>query len=401
MMKDKKWKSYTINLLVVSVLLLLVPCITYAVPGAINYQGYLTDSNGDPLDGSFSIQFAIYDTEVGGTPIWSEIHSNVSVTKGIFNAILGNNTPIVPSYLEGDRYLGVQVGTDEEMSPRRKLTSVAFAIRAQVAESALNGVPIGTVLDWWRPNSEWPVPDGFKVCDGTEVSDEDSPLNGISVPDLRDKFILGVSNVNDIGVVGGQTNHAHNVDINHDHAVSFTSASGIHSHDIDPPIQQTSTSGLHSHSVDIPNYTASLSTEYAGSHNHEWSWLYTDSANHRQWGTYLSDGTPELIYLWNNGIGNEGEGCYPLCASLDNYHYTKKGGVHQHTYHINHDHPAVSSSSSGNHSHSVDIATFTSGNSGLHEHSFDLPPLGSQIVSTENESNLPPYYGLLKIMRIK
>ena len=39
--------------------LLLVSSISYAIPQTINYQGYLTDSGGYPLDGTVNIVFSL------------------------------------------------------------------------------------------------------------------------------------------------------------------------------------------------------------------------------------------------------------------------------------------------------------------------------------------------------
>ena len=40
-----------------------------AVPGVINYQGYITDSDGEPLNGGGTITFTIYDAAVGGATL--------------------------------------------------------------------------------------------------------------------------------------------------------------------------------------------------------------------------------------------------------------------------------------------------------------------------------------------
>ena len=52
------------------------------------------------------------------------------------------------------------------------------------------------------------------------------------------------------------------------------------------------------------------------------------------------------------------------------------------------------------HNHSLDIEPFGSHAAGSHSHSVDLP-LHTQGKTTTTAQNLPPYYGLLKIMRIK
>ena len=43
-----------------------------AVPDGINYQGYLTNADGTPVDASVSITFNVYNVDIGGEPLWSD-----------------------------------------------------------------------------------------------------------------------------------------------------------------------------------------------------------------------------------------------------------------------------------------------------------------------------------------
>lgn len=54
-------------------------------------------------------------------------------------------------------------------------------------------VPVGAVIDWYRPRPDTPVPDGFRICNGDTVTDPRSVFNGAKVPILTDKFIMGVT----------------------------------------------------------------------------------------------------------------------------------------------------------------------------------------------------------------
>ena len=53
-------------------------------------------------------------------------------------------------------------------------------------------VPVGAVIDWYRPRPTTPVPLGFLICNGATVADPQSELNGTQVPDLTDRFVMGV-----------------------------------------------------------------------------------------------------------------------------------------------------------------------------------------------------------------
>lgn len=101
------------------------------VPQMINYQGKLTKSTGAPLDTTIQIVFSIYADSNGTTLKWTETQGAVKVEKGIFNVLLGNVNSIPDSVFDGSiRYLGVKVGTDPEITPRKPMVSVAYAMRA-------------------------------------------------------------------------------------------------------------------------------------------------------------------------------------------------------------------------------------------------------------------------------
>jgi hypothetical protein len=134
-MKGEKTGKISIILMVAMFLLTITQLVYAAVPQTINYQGYLTDSGGNPINGTVSMTFSLYDVSAGGTALWSETQS-VTVNNGIYNVILGSGTPINLPF-DTQYYLGVQVGTDPEMTPRQTLTSVPYAMRANVADTAM------------------------------------------------------------------------------------------------------------------------------------------------------------------------------------------------------------------------------------------------------------------------
>jgi hypothetical protein len=108
-----------------------------AVPQTISYQGYLTDSSGQPMNGTVGMTFSLYNVATGGSALWTEGHS-VTVTNGVHSVILGGSSLVpVPITLPFDQqyYLGIRVGSDPEMSPRQKLTSGGYAIRSGYADS--------------------------------------------------------------------------------------------------------------------------------------------------------------------------------------------------------------------------------------------------------------------------
>jgi hypothetical protein len=107
-----------------------------AVAQLINYQGVLTDPMGNAVpDGDYEIVFSIYGVPAGGSALWTETQT-VTVSGGIYNVQLGVLQPFKPGLsFDGDLYLAVKVESDLEMSPRLRLTSVGFALKAEDSET--------------------------------------------------------------------------------------------------------------------------------------------------------------------------------------------------------------------------------------------------------------------------
>jgi len=115
-----------------------------SIPQFFNYQGRLLTSGGTNVtDGTYAIKFSLYDAATGGTPIWTASGTtglptalNVTVTNGLFSVLLGDSSfqsQNTLSNLDWDQdglYLGVTIAADSEMSPRKKLSSVPFALNA-------------------------------------------------------------------------------------------------------------------------------------------------------------------------------------------------------------------------------------------------------------------------------
>jgi hypothetical protein len=138
-----KFSSVIVILLTFTVL----PALALAeTPQLINFQGKAFDSNGDPLDGTFSIEFTIYDATTEGNTVWFETQPSVEITDGIFHVLLGSETPI-EHFVFGQpaRYLGVKIGSDPEMTPRTKVATVPFSYRVATVDGAEGGYIDGSL----------------------------------------------------------------------------------------------------------------------------------------------------------------------------------------------------------------------------------------------------------------
>jgi hypothetical protein len=103
-----------------------------AIPYTINYQGYLTNAGGSPVNGTVSMTFSLYTVVSGGTVLWTETQ-NVIVSGGIYGVILGSVSALTPVAFDVPYWLGVRVGSDAEMTPRVQLTSVGYAFTSDMA----------------------------------------------------------------------------------------------------------------------------------------------------------------------------------------------------------------------------------------------------------------------------
>jgi len=100
------------------------------IPQTISYQGVLTDTSGKAVpDGVYNLTFKLYNEIIGGTPLWSETQP-VTVSKGIFHAILGAVNPLALAF-DTQYWLGVTVEGGSELTPRIKLTSAPYSLNTQ------------------------------------------------------------------------------------------------------------------------------------------------------------------------------------------------------------------------------------------------------------------------------
>lgn len=261
------------------------------IPQMINYQGYLTDAEGNPEDtGEYTLTFAIYDAASGGTMTWGPKEmGKVPVVRGHFNVILGptdgatdtTGKSIALAFTGPEAYLAVKVtktsaegksggegevnaegeSTEGWISPRQRILSTPYAIQAE--HSAFD-VPIGAIIPWIPPSKTTPakdqVPRGFKICSGAQTEDSSTPFNEALIPDLTGRFLRG-SAEKDVGATGGRTDIPSDGAHRHTGWTAYAEESGsrkengndgMHTH---RHRHEISSDGAHSHGGDnLPPY---------------------------------------------------------------------------------------------------------------------------------------------------
>lgn len=112
-----------------------------APPRVLSFQGRLTDPQDNPITTETPLRMGIYRslTASGSSLLWQEIVSPTPDEDGIFNVILGKNTPIPQSLFAENSglWLGVTVGQTPELKPRQQIATVAYAANAET----LQGLP--------------------------------------------------------------------------------------------------------------------------------------------------------------------------------------------------------------------------------------------------------------------
>ncbi|MCE5228324.1 hypothetical protein LLG95_01840 [bacterium] len=121
-------------------LMVVIPALSFAGPGLIQYQGRLTDPAGNPVTTPVSITFTFWSAATGGTQLGGTYYDTDTVTpnsQGLFSAMIGDETgaKIPDSVFNSPQvWLNVKIGS-ENLSPRKQLVAVAYAF--QSASSAL------------------------------------------------------------------------------------------------------------------------------------------------------------------------------------------------------------------------------------------------------------------------
>lgn len=100
-----------------------------AAPEMINVQGRLNDASGIPISGQAQMTFVIFDAETDGNELWREGPLNVTLTRGIYNVLLGSTAPLPATIFKSGsvRYLEISVN-GETLTPRQRIASAAYVL---------------------------------------------------------------------------------------------------------------------------------------------------------------------------------------------------------------------------------------------------------------------------------
>lgn len=186
-------------------------------------------------------------------------------------------------------------------------------------------MPVGAIIKWTTNTP----PTNWNICNGDAVSRNDNPIlfsligttygsgDGFStfnLPDMRDKFSIGVGGSLSLGDSGGSLNHTHEVN-NHTHSVNHSHDMNNHVHAITShthPMEHSHSLNAHVHRYDlhrhfVGNHTHSVSFSATGDYtdayyifanvaiaksDHTHSGTLGNSTNNSGWGTGTNTGGP-------------------------------------------------------------------------------------------------------------
>ncbi|MFT7622195.1 MAG: hypothetical protein ACI9WU_001363 [Myxococcota bacterium] len=130
-------RSWTIFAAPLMALALSTPAL--AAPDEIHTQGVLRDANGDLMTSEMDLVFAIHESLADDQPLWEETVT-VALIGGVFDVTLPADPGVSPFpadlFKADNRWLAITPADQEEL-PRTRLSSVPYALQADVANDLL------------------------------------------------------------------------------------------------------------------------------------------------------------------------------------------------------------------------------------------------------------------------
>jgi len=112
------------------IILTILIGFVFAENPTLNVQGVLRDDNGNAVpDGeNYQLTFYLYDAVEGGSSIWNEEHTGVSVANGVYSAELGGTASLGGLTFATPYYLGIAVNGGAQSTPRIPLSMSPYAL---------------------------------------------------------------------------------------------------------------------------------------------------------------------------------------------------------------------------------------------------------------------------------
>ncbi len=155
------------NKRIISVLLVFLPsALLFAgcvgLTPQFSHQGRLLDSSGAPVpDGNYSVEYKIYQSSSGGSPVYNETQT-VAVEDGLFTTSIGATDVISPEIFSQPTWMELTIN-GETLTPRQRLEGAPFAF-SLISGSVIQGAEdinrdfggftdTGAVMTVWNQDS--------------------------------------------------------------------------------------------------------------------------------------------------------------------------------------------------------------------------------------------------------
>ena len=268
------------------------------------------------------------------------------------------NKPTIPSSLDSLSDVTITAPSNDDVLKYSNGAWINGTSGSSTPQTTPNdSVAVGTICMWSGSVSN--IPAGWGLCDG-------STYGSLTSPDLRNKFIVGVSDTYSVGDTGGSADavlvaHDHGGEVSsdgdHNHGGNTGNQSSNHSHGF-----TTDANGSHSHTV---NATGSAATTSNG--------VY---AGHL--GSFTQSGGTKYL---GDSCGGPSQGTQ---------------GSHAHNFSVA---VAGSSNTTGSHNHGGNTGTQSSD----HSHTINGSSVHDHEINSDGVDgagkNLPPYYALCYIIK--
>lgn len=124
---------------------LLAPAVGWGLPNEFVQEGIVYDG-GQVVGGAHDITIRLYANEVGGNPLFEEVHPAVDFFDGYYSVSIGSIEDLSESlFLRPSLYLGISIDDGRELEPRTPIVKVPAAFVANVAANVTGDITPRTI----------------------------------------------------------------------------------------------------------------------------------------------------------------------------------------------------------------------------------------------------------------
>ncbi len=153
---------------------------TADVPRIMSYQGQITSTNGNAMNGTHTITATLYSDPHGTHSLWKGNY-NAEVKNGIFNIMLGSGVSKLPDNSEMNQplWVGIKVDDGAEMQPLTQLAAAPYALN--VPDQSITLAKLAPEVVFEMSGGHSPTTQGYGtnwLTDGNSFASAGTPILG-------------------------------------------------------------------------------------------------------------------------------------------------------------------------------------------------------------------------------